>query len=319
MKGAKDAAAGRAYGRLQVVDVSNIEKPKSVAWYEPEYGGVHNVWVAGDTLYMARTTPGSARSTSAVSCAATCARSSARSCTSTRPTWTHLRSINEANTWGVVVRDGLAYVNDNHNGLVDHTDPARSARKTVAREEETLRQLACPASRYRSVHPRRPRVTTSFLSRPRPTPTEITLIALWPGAVAPALAAGARTRRVRYQSRSEPDGPHGLAVAPDGAHVLRLHGARCPNGYLWKFSTAGDTALGSVELGNVSRDHAGISRRLLRYVVNFNLHGDMVPSSVSVVHTTEMMEVARIQTCTMPHGSRFNAQGTQAILGVHDG
>ena len=25
---------------------------KSVAWYEPEYGGVHNVWVAGDTLYM---------------------------------------------------------------------------------------------------------------------------------------------------------------------------------------------------------------------------------------------------------------------------
>ena len=52
VKGAKDAAAGRAYGRLQVIDVSNIEKPKSVAWYEPEYGGVHNVWVAGDTLYM---------------------------------------------------------------------------------------------------------------------------------------------------------------------------------------------------------------------------------------------------------------------------
>ena len=52
VKGAKDAAAGRAYGRLQVIDVSDIEKPKSVAWYEPEYGGVHNVWVAGDTLYM---------------------------------------------------------------------------------------------------------------------------------------------------------------------------------------------------------------------------------------------------------------------------
>src|SRR3954470_8014109 len=52
VKGAKDAAAGRAYGRLQVLDVSNIEKPRSVAFYEPEYGGVHNVWVAGDTLYM---------------------------------------------------------------------------------------------------------------------------------------------------------------------------------------------------------------------------------------------------------------------------
>ena len=37
----------------------------------------------------------------------------------------------------------------------------------------------------------------------------------------------------------------------------------------------------------------------------------MVPSSVSVVSTTTMTEVARIQTCTMPHGSRLNAQGTK--------
>ena len=51
-KGTKDAAASRAYGRLQVLDVSDIAHPKPVAWYEPEYGGVHNVWVAGDTLYM---------------------------------------------------------------------------------------------------------------------------------------------------------------------------------------------------------------------------------------------------------------------------
>jgi DNA-binding beta-propeller fold protein YncE len=47
------------------------------------------------------------------------------------------------------------------------------------------------------------------------------------------------------------------------------------------------------------------------FVVNFNLHGDMVPSSVSVVSTPTMTEVARIQTCTMPHGSRLNAQGTK--------
>ena len=49
----------------------------------------------------------------------------------------------------------------------------------------------------------------------------------------------------------------------------------------------------------------------LLFVVNFNLHGDMVPSSVSVVATGPMMEVARIQTCTMPHGSRLNPQGTK--------
>ncbi len=43
---------GRAYGRLQVVDVSDITKPKSVAWYESKDGGSHNIWVAGDTLFL---------------------------------------------------------------------------------------------------------------------------------------------------------------------------------------------------------------------------------------------------------------------------
>jgi DNA-binding beta-propeller fold protein YncE len=49
----------------------------------------------------------------------------------------------------------------------------------------------------------------------------------------------------------------------------------------------------------------------LLFVVNFNLHGDMVPSSVSVVSTELMAEIKRIPTCTMPHGSRLNSQGTK--------
>jgi hypothetical protein len=40
------------FGRLHVVDVADINHPKEVAWYEPTDGGVHNVWVEGDTLYM---------------------------------------------------------------------------------------------------------------------------------------------------------------------------------------------------------------------------------------------------------------------------
>ena len=40
------------FGRLHVVDVSDITHPKEVAWYEPTDGGVHNVWVVGDTLYL---------------------------------------------------------------------------------------------------------------------------------------------------------------------------------------------------------------------------------------------------------------------------
>ena len=47
------------------------------------------------------------------------------------------------------------------------------------------------------------------------------------------------------------------------------------------------------------------------YVVNFNLHGDPVPSSVSVVDTNQMLEVARINTCVMPHGSRITHDGSR--------
>ncbi len=43
---------GRAYGRLHVIDVSDLTRPHEVAWYQPKDGGTHNVWVAGDTLYL---------------------------------------------------------------------------------------------------------------------------------------------------------------------------------------------------------------------------------------------------------------------------
>ncbi len=43
---------GKANGRLHVVDVSDLANPREVAWFEPADGGSHNVWVAGDTLYL---------------------------------------------------------------------------------------------------------------------------------------------------------------------------------------------------------------------------------------------------------------------------
>jgi hypothetical protein len=53
-KAAKGLTDGNnlTFGRMQVLDVSDIEHPKLVAWYEPTDGGVHNLWVEGDTLYM---------------------------------------------------------------------------------------------------------------------------------------------------------------------------------------------------------------------------------------------------------------------------
>jgi DNA-binding beta-propeller fold protein YncE len=107
------------------------------------------------------------------------------------------------------------------------------------------------------------------------------------------------------------NGPHGLAISPDKKfyYVSLAHGR--PFGTVWKYSVDGDRVLGKTTLGffpatmDVNKDGD------LLFVVNFNLHGDMVPSSVSVVATEPMIEVARIPTCTMPHGSRLNNDGTR--------
>jgi DNA-binding beta-propeller fold protein YncE len=107
------------------------------------------------------------------------------------------------------------------------------------------------------------------------------------------------------------DGPHGIVISPDRQfyYVTMAHGR--PFGSVWKYSTKNDAVIGKATLGlfpatlDISRDGNFL------FVVNFNLHGDMVPSTVSVVSTQTMTEVARVPTCTMPHGSRLNPQGTK--------
>jgi DNA-binding beta-propeller fold protein YncE len=107
------------------------------------------------------------------------------------------------------------------------------------------------------------------------------------------------------------DGPHGIAVSPDRQfyYVSIAHGR--PFGLVWKYSTKDDTVIGKTTLGYFPATMDLTPAGDFLFVVNFNLHGDMVPSSVSVVSTATMTEVARIMTCTMPHGSRLNAQGTK--------
>jgi hypothetical protein len=116
VKGAKDAASYRAYGRLQVLDVSDIDHPRSVAWYEPEYGGVHNVWVAGDTLYMGAYNAGF-RAFDISGELRGDLRAQGREMAHLNTADMEGKTQNSAMTWGVVVKDGLAYVNDDNNGL----------------------------------------------------------------------------------------------------------------------------------------------------------------------------------------------------------
>ena len=111
-------APSRAYGRLHVIDVSDIDKPKNVAWYEPEYGGVHNIWVAGDTLYLGAYNAGfKAFDISGELRGDLLAQG--RLIGDYMPTDSKGRVPNAAMTWGVVVNpvDGLAYVPDMNSGL----------------------------------------------------------------------------------------------------------------------------------------------------------------------------------------------------------
>jgi hypothetical protein len=115
----------RAYGRLHVVDVSDLERPKEVAWYEPEYGGVHNVWVAGDTLYMGAYNAGF-RAFDISGELRGDLRAQNREMAQVSPTDKEGFIPNAAMTWGVVVKNGLAYVNDFNNGLfVVRLEPRR--------------------------------------------------------------------------------------------------------------------------------------------------------------------------------------------------
>lgn len=118
VKGAKDAAANRMYGNLQVIDVSDITKPRAVAWYKPEYGGVHNVWVNGDTLYFGAYDGGfHVFDISGELRGDLMAQGRQIAHVYTADMDGNIK--NHAQTWGVVVnpKDGLAYVNDFYNGL----------------------------------------------------------------------------------------------------------------------------------------------------------------------------------------------------------
>ncbi len=134
---------------------------------------------------------------------------------------------------------------------------------------------------------------------------EITIISFGPA------GASVQARVPIGLSATDPDGPHGLATSPDHEfyYVSTAHGT--PYGSFWKLRTRDNTVVGRVQLGNFPATAQITPEGHLAFVVNFNLHGAMVPSDVSVVGVDDMVELTRITTCTMPHGSRLNPQGTR--------
>jgi DNA-binding beta-propeller fold protein YncE len=110
--------------------------------------------------------------------------------------------------------------------------------------------------------------------------------------------------------QAEMEGPHGLAISPDGKYLHLTTGHGFPDGKYWQYALGPDTLIGQgVLLGTFPASIDVTPNGLYTFSVNFNLHGDMVPSSVSVVYVPTLTEVARVVTCTMPHGSRVSPDG----------
>lgn len=110
----------------------------------------------------------------------------------------------------------------------------------------------------------------------------------------------------------EMEGPHGLQISADGKYLHMTTGHGSPDGKYWKYELGPDTLVApGIMLGMFPASLDVTPDGLYAFVVNFNLHGEMAPSTVSVIYTPTVTEVARTTTCTMPHGSRVNAAGTR--------
>lgn len=111
------------------------------------------------------------------------------------------------------------------------------------------------------------------------------------------------------QFPTENEGPHGINVGLEGDYwyLSLAHGN--PYGWLYKFTTGGNKFVSRTELGMFPASMEMSKATGLLYVVNFNLHGDMEPGTVSVVDPRAMTVVSEITTGIMPHGSRMSEDG----------
>ncbi|MFN1835479.1 YncE family protein [Balneola sp. MJW-20] len=110
---------------------------------------------------------------------------------------------------------------------------------------------------------------------------------------------------------AENDGPHGINVSADGEHIFVSIAHGNPYGYLQKIEAETGKLVAEAPLGMFPASMEVSSSTGFLYIVNFNLHGDMVPSTVSVIDPEIMEVITEIPTGIMPHGSRMNADGTR--------
>jgi hypothetical protein len=103
----------------------------------------------------------------------------------------------------------------------------------------------------------------------------------------------------------ENEGPHGLNVSPDGRYLYMTTAHGVPDGKMWKFAAGPDTLVAApILLGNFPATLDLTPDGLYAFIANFNLHGEHVPSTVSVVYTPDMVEVEQIPKQEEKHGAQ---------------
>ncbi len=107
----------------------------------------------------------------------------------------------------------------------------------------------------------------------------------------------------------ETESPHGIRVSPGGRYwyVSIAHGT--PFGSIHRYETGTDEWLGDVSVGMFPATLDVAATTGLLFVVNSDFYGDHVPSTISVVETSTMTEIAQFESGTMPHGARLSRDG----------
>ncbi|HEX6434642.1 MAG TPA: hypothetical protein VFZ87_10385 [Gemmatimonadales bacterium] len=114
---------------------------------------------------------------------------------------------------------------------------------------------------------------------------------------------------------SDIDGPHNIAVAPDGKsyYVTLAHGT--PFGSLWKLAVGSDSVLGRAQLELFPTTVSLTPDGQYAFVANSDFHGDHPRTNVvSVVHTPTMTKITDVPACDMPHGVKVNHAGTRVYI-----
>jgi YVTN family beta-propeller protein len=111
------------------------------------------------------------------------------------------------------------------------------------------------------------------------------------------------------------DGPHNVAVAPDGSawYVTIAHGT--PYGSLWKMGADSDSLLGRAQVEMFPTTIALTPDGALAFVANSDFHGDHPRVNVvTIVQTATMTPITNLPACDMPHGVKVNHAGTAVYV-----